>query len=428
MEKRGVFGFFVFCFLFLCSGLAGAEILTLEKAIEEARSKSLTLKQSEEMVRGAKAVAAEQRTYLLPSFNLSGVYSYRNGQVLGSPVPSPDVETDINTVVLSVTQPIFTGGLLLGQYQSAKLGVEFARTYYDMADLDLVLNVKNAYISVLRLEKAAGVSRELVDNRKRHLSEVEKRVKAGVLPKVEQLKAEVELAHSEDGFISADNGLKTARSALNRLLERPLDEETALLDIAPESRIKDENLDNYYLRAQKGRPELGAAEIQVSQAEKNRNIARSGYFPQISLQLAHEEFQNDAFDSDWVNDEQVFLTFSYDIWNWGRIKNRVRSSESRVNQARLVSSDLKRVVSLEVKNAYLSVVSAQNRIETARKAVSQAEEVLRMQSIRFKEGMATSTEVLDADFALAQTKTDYYNASYDYLSADAVLKRAVGQE
>ena len=428
MKKRGVFGFFVFCFFFLCSGLAGAEILTLEKAIEEARSKSLTLKQSEEMVRGAEAVAAEQRTYLLPSFNLSGVYSYRNGQMLGSPVPSPDVETDINTVALSVTQPIFTGGLLLGQYQAAKLGVDLARTYYDRADLDLVLNVKNAYISVLRLEKAAGVARELVDNRKRHLAEVEKRVKAGVLPKVEQLKAEVELAHSDDGLISTDNGLKIARSALNRLLERSLDEETALLDLTPGNRAKDENLDNYYLKAQDGRPELGAAEIQVSQAEKNRSIARSGYFPQISLQVVHEEFQNDAFDSDWLNDEQVFLTFSCDIWNWGRIKNRVRSSESQVNRARLVSADLKRVVSLEVKNAYLSVVSAQNRIETARKAVSQSEEVLRMQSIRFKEGMATSTEVLDADFALAQAKTDHYNAVYDYFSAEAVLKRAIGQE
>ena len=428
MKRKEFFLVFLFCFLFLSPALVGAETLTLEKAIEEARSKSLTLKQSKEAVLGAEAVAAEQRTYLLPSFNISGAYSYLNGQILGSPAPSPDVESDVNTVALSVTQPIFTGGLFLGQYQAAKLGVDLARTHYDMADLDLVLNVTNAYINVLRLEKAVGVSRELVDNRKRHLSEVEKRVKAGVLPKVEQLKAEVELAHSEDGFISTENGLKTARSALNRLLERPLDEETGLLDLAPESRIKNENLDNYYLRAQKDRPELGAAEIQVNQAEKNRNIARSGYFPQVYLQLAHEEFQNDAFDSDWLNDEQVFLTFSYDIWNWGRIKNRVRSSESQLNQARLSLSDLKRVINFEVKNAYLSVMSARNRIETAQKAVSQAEEVLRMQSIRFKEGMATSTEVLDADFALAQTKTDYYNASYDYLSADAVLKRAVGKE
>ncbi len=427
MKRREILGFFLFCFLSLSPGPARAETLTLEKAIEEARSKSLTLKQSMEAVRGAEAVAAEQRTYLLPSFNLSGIYSYRNGQTLGSPVPSPDTENDVNTVALSVTQPIFTGGLLLGQYQVAKLGVDLVRAYYDAADLDLVLNVKNAYINVLRLEKAVGVSRELVDNRRKHSSEVEKRVKAGVLPRVEQLKAEVELAHSEDGLISADNGLKTARSVLNRLLERPLDEEPALLDLTPEDRIKDESLDNYYLSAQKNRPELNAVEIQVNQAEKNRNVARSGYFPQVSLQLAHEEFQNDAFDSDWLNDQQVFLTFSYDIWNWGRIKNRARSGDSQLNQARLSLADLKRVVNLEVKNAYLSVVSARNRIETAQKAVNQAEEVLRMQSIRFKEGMATSTEVLDADFALAQTKTDYYNASYDYFAAEAVLKRAIGQ-
>ncbi|MFH2067937.1 MAG: TolC family protein [Candidatus Omnitrophota bacterium] len=428
MKKRGVFWVFLSCFLFLFSGMTGAEVLTLEKAIGEARSKSLVLKQSGEMVRAAEAVADEQRTYLFPSFNLSGVYTYQQGHVFSSPVPSGNVETDINTVALTVTQPIFTGGRLLGQYQSARLAIELARAYYARADLDLILNVNNAYFNVLRLEKAINVSRELVDNRQRHSSEVEKRVKAGVLPRVEQLKAEVELAHSEDGLISAENGLKAARSSLNRLLERPLDAETVLLDIVPELRPEDGILDRYYVEAQQNRPELRAVEIQVGQAEKGRDIARSGYFPQLFLQLAHEEFQDDAFDSDWSRNDRVMLTVSYDIWNWGRIKNRVRNSESQLSQARLGLSDLERVISLEVKNAYLAVRSALTRIETAQKAVSQAEEVLRMQSIRFKEGMATSTEVLDADFALARARTDYYNASYDYLSAEAVLKRAIGKE
>ena len=427
MKKREILGFFLVYFLFLSPALTAAETLTLEKAIGEARSKSLVLKQSGEMVWAAEAGFAEQRTYLLPSFSFSGAYTYQKGQVFGSPIPSDDPETDDSNLSLSVTQPIFTGGRLLSQYQAARLAVEFVRAYYDIVDLDLILNVNNVYFNVLRLEKAINVSRELVENRQRHSSEVEKRVKAGVLPRVEQLKAEVELAHSEDGLISRENGLKAARSSLNRLLERPLDTETVLLDVVPKSRLKDENLDRYYVEAQKNRPELRAAEIQVGQTEKGREIARSGYFPQVSLQLAHQEFQDDAFDSDWSRNDRVMLTVSYDIWNWGRIKNRVRNSESYLNQARLGLSDLKRVINLEVKNAYLAVLSSRARIETAQKAVSQAEEVLRMQSIRFKEGMATSTEVLDADFALARARTDHYNASYDYLSAEAVLKRATGQ-
>lgn len=426
MGKREIFGFFLFYFLFLAP--ISAETLTLEKAVSEARSKSLVLKRSAEKVLAAEAVSAEQRTYLLPSFNFSGGYTYQKGQDFDLLVPSDEEEAGVNNLNLSIVQPIFTGGRLLGQYQAARSSVELTRTNYDIADLDLIFSVNNAYFNVLRLEKAVNVSRELVDNRRRHFSEVAKRVEAGVLPKVEQLKTEVELAHSEDVLSSTEKELVSARSSLNRLLERPLDTEEVLLDVVPENRPEGESLDRYYIEAQNNRPELKAAEIQVDQAEKNQRIARSGYFPQVFLQLAHQEFQGDAFNSEWLHGDQALLTVSYDIWNWGRIKNRVRNSESQLNQMRLGLSDLKRVINLEVKNAYLSVLSARARIETAQKAVNQAEEVLRIQSIRFKEGMATSTEVLDADFALAQAKTDHYNASYDYLSAEAVLKRTIGQK
>ena len=429
MGSRNIFlGVFLFYTIFLFAVSADAGALTLEEAVREAGAKSLVLKQAEERVRAAEASSAEQRTYLLPSLNLSGSNNYFKGPVLSGPTTIGGAETDVNTLSLAVTQPIFTGGRLLSQRQIAELAVDFACASYDAVYLDLILNVKSAYFNVLRLEKAVSVSRELVDNRRRHSSEVEKRVQVGVLPKVEHLKAEVELAHSEDALILAENGLKAARSGLNRLLERPLETEFILEDVFLDVRSEDKGLEHYYAQSQKNRPERKAAVIKVGQAEKGKMVAGSGYFPQISLQLVRQEFQADAFQSDWSRSDQALFVISYDIWNWGRIRDRVRNSQSQFNQAQLGLADLERAVNLEVKNAYFSVLSARTRIETAQKAVSQAEEVLRIQSIRFKEGMTTSTEVLDADFALARARTDHYNASYDYLSAEAVLKRAVGQK
>ena len=428
MGNRNIFlSVFLFYAISLFTGLTGAKALTLEEAVREAGAKSLVLKQAEERVRATEAGAAEQRTYLLPSFNLSGGNTYQRGNIFNGSTPSGKTETDVNTLSLSVTQPLFTGGRLLGQYQIARLAIDFVRASYDVAYLDLILNVKSAYFNVLRLEKAVSVSRELVDNRQRHSSEVEKRVQVGVLPKVEQLKTEVELAHSEDALILAENGLKAARSGLNRFLERSLEAEVILEDVPLDFHVEDKGLEYYYGQAQKNRPERKAAVIKVGQAEKGRMVAGSGYFPQISLQLARQEFQEDAFQSDWSDNDQALFVVSYDIWNWGRIRDWVWNSRSQFNLAQLSLLDLERSIGLEVKNAYLSVCSARARIETAQKAVSQAEEVLRMQSIRFKEGMATNTEVLDADFALAQAKTDHYNASYDYLSVEAVLERSVGQ-
>ena len=428
MGTRNIFlGFLLSCVFFSFAGLAVADSLTLPETVREAGAKSLVLKQAEEGVWAAESSAAEQRTYLFPSFNLSGGNTYQQGDIFNGSTSSGKTETDFNTLSLVVTQPLFTGGRLSGQYRIAGLAVDLARASYDVIYLDLVLNVKSAYFNVLRLEKAVSVSRELVDNRRRHSSEVGKRVQAGVLPKVEQLKAEVELAHSADALILAENGLKSAWSGLNRLLERSLETEVILEDVPLDVRLEDKGLEYYYVQARQNRPELKAAAIKVGQAEKGKMVAGSGYFPQISLQLVRQEFQEDAFQSDWSRNDQALFVVSYDIWNWGRTGDRVRNSRSQFNLARFGLSDLERSVGLEVKNAYLSVRSAGARIETAQKAVSQAEEVLRIQSIRFKEGMATNTEVLDADFALAQAKTDYYNAAYDYLSAESVLERSVGR-
>ena len=424
-----LFGGILLGFLFFPSILITSETLTLEQALNEARSKSLLLRQAEEQIKAAEFGAAEQRTYFYPSFALSGSYSYQDGETLSGPGTSVEVnDWDYNTVSFGITQPLYTGGQLKGQYESAKISVDLARSFYDLEVLDLGFEVKEAYFAALRLEKAVAVTKELVNNRQRHLIEVEKRVKVGVLPKVEQLKAEVELAHSQDNLVSAENSLKVSFSGLNRLLERPLDMEWTLSDVAPLMPPVLPDIDSCYRQALQDRPDRKSAHLNVMQMEKEVKVARSGYYPRVDLLLVHEEFQDDAFSSGWNYDDQALVTVSYDLWNWGRVKDSVNASQSQKKQAETELDSLERSIRLEVKNAYLSVLSAQVRIGTAEKAVDQAKEVLRMQTIRFQEGMATNTDVLDADFALAQVQTDYYNARYDYLTAEATLTRSLGAE
>ncbi|MFH0796424.1 MAG: TolC family protein [Candidatus Omnitrophota bacterium] len=428
MKTIKVFWYFLFSLCFIGS-LCSAETLTLEQALNETRSKSLSLRQAEEQIKAAEFGAAEQRTYLYPSFALSGSYSYQNGEVLAGPETSTAVNNwDSNAVSFGITQPLYTGGELKGQYESAKLAVDLARLAYDQEVLNLGFEVRESYFAALRLEKAVAVTRELVNNRQRHLSEVEKRVKVGVLPKVEQLKSEVELAHSQDNLVSAENSLKVSFSGLNRLLERPLDMEWSLSDVVPRMPPVLPDMNSCCQQALQTRPDRKSAHLKVMQMEKGVSVARSGYYPRVDLQLVHEEFQDDAFSSGWNYDDQVLVTVSYDLWNWGRVKDKVNASQSQKKQAETELAGLERSIRLEVKNAYLSVLSAQARIGTAEKAVDQAKEVLRMQTIRFQEGMATNTDVLDADFALAQVQTDYYNARYDYLTAEAILRRTLGVE
>src|SRR5207248_5189934 len=84
-------------------------------------------------------------------------------------------------------------------------------------------------------------------------------------------------------------------------------------------------------------------------------------------------------------------------------------------------------VSLQVNLAYRGAVAARERIGLARTAVVQATENLRLVRVRYRNGNATPTDIVDAEAALTRSQQRYYSASYTYLAALARLDYAVGQ-
>jgi outer membrane protein TolC len=85
-------------------------------------------------------------------------------------------------------------------------------------------------------------------------------------------------------------------------------------------------------------------------------------------------------------------------------------------------------LSLEVKRAYLKTAETEKNVGTAEKSIEQARENLRINQERYKEQVATTTDVLDAQTLLARAMTNYYNALYDFKIAKASLLRAMGQD
>jgi len=83
---------------------------------------------------------------------------------------------------------------------------------------------------------------------------------------------------------------------------------------------------------------------------------------------------------------------------------------------------------MEVKKTYLRTQEAEKAIITVEKAIEQAKENFRINQERYKEQVATSTDVLDAQTLLSRTMTNYYNALYAFKLSKASLYRAIGQE
>ena len=130
----------------------------------------------------------------------------------------------------------------------------------------------------------------------------------------------------------------------------------------------------------------------------------------------------------WQKSWNAIIAFELDIWNWGRTKAKVRQAKSVINQNQDTLSLLKKTIELEVRNAFLNLQAAKNKILVAEKAVQQSREGFRMTELRFKEGMATNTDVLDATTLQSQAETNYYQTLYDCYLTEVVLKRVIGEK
>jgi outer membrane protein TolC len=182
--------------------------------------------------------------------------------------------------------------------------------------------------------------------------------------------------------------------------------------------------------ARQSRPELKISSLKAQQAGKLVLISQSEYFPALSLIGNYARFGDEASvkGSSFKDAESwyVMAVANWNFWEWGRTKFRVDAGRARENQAIEASKELNNQITLEIKNAYLMLQETENQISVSQKLIEQAEENFRISEERYKERVATATEVLDAQTLLTRAKSEYANALGDYNINYARLQRAMG--
>ena len=420
--------------------------LTLEEGIKIAMEKSLTVHSDIMGVEGSEFRRKEAITNFLPQW--TGQYNYTKYSypffigplgastfLVTAAVPTkaivPFLDQNSNNNIYgfntTVSQPLFTGGFNLATYRSAKLGVDLSKESLETAKRDLVLQVRVGYFTILRAEKFLAVAEQQVKNFEAQLEVTQAFFDVGIVPKNDVLLAEVNLANAKQQLVKAANDLATAKASFNILLRREVDTSFEVVDILAHKAFP-LSFEQSLEEALRVRPEIKAAQLNIDQAKENVKIARSGFFPTVSLA------GNYGRTSDWwtlgsVHNDvwtvQALATFT--LWNWGNTAFKVGENRVKVKQAEDAKAQLIDSVTLEVKDDYLNMQVAERNISTAEKSIEQAEENLRMTEERYKYQVSTQTDVVNAVTLLAQARTNYYGALSDFNVAKAQLERAMGR-
>jgi len=408
----------------LAAGAEGTEtLLSLRDVIDMAIAANLSIKSSKEEINAAESTRKQSRTGFFPTFNATYQYKRVDDDTAAKSILTNLEEYNFSA---SFTQPLFAGFGIINQYKMAGYGLEIAEANEQFVRQNVILQARSAYFTVLKAEKLLQVAMETEIQIEAQKDVAKNFYEVGMSPLNDLLQAQVELANATQEVILAKNELDRAVSDLNILLRRPINSSVKLEDIQDFSSFE-HNLEYCLKKAEENRVEIKIANIDIAMAENDIKLAQKDYYPTVNLigsyfKLGEEWDVED--DSLW----DIRAVASWDFWQWGRTAYGVKEKDSRLAQASLKKHQTLDDVSIEVKQAYLRTRAAEKFIATVETAIEQARENFRINEERYKEQVATATDVLIAQTLLSRTMTNYYSALYDYKTAKASLYRAMGQD
>lgn len=405
--------------------------LDLEETIQRALLTNPSVKIAESQRKEAKAdySAAKSARGISISLNHStGRNGYADNHILRDAfgnILSNDKQignTHSNSITASL--PIFTGGELQGQIGQAKANYRSMLSAEEQAYNEMKETATTGYFNMLNATNMKALRQESVDRLQAHLDNVIAQYNVGIVARADVLRSEVELANAKQDYITASNEYDVAEATLNNIIGTPLNTTLKLKDSL--QYVPYDNDMAYCLAySEQHRPELKQAEYGVDAAEAALVVARSGHMPKVYAS-ASNSWASESWPGDDNEEWQVGVTASMNIFDSGVTWSKIHAAQEALVQAKESQRQIKDNVELEVRTDYLSMREAEKRITTAQVAVASAEEDYHIAVVRYQAGVGTNIDVMDAQEALTQAKTNYYQALYNYNTSKAALNTSMG--
>lgn len=437
MNRFARFNVMVLFFAFAAKSLFAQErTLTIEESVALGLKNSKILHSSLMKAEYADAKSSEAAASLYPSLKFQAAYQTLSDvpefkiPLPGAVVSFPVILNNYN-LKATLQQPLFTGWKLQGVANSAEYSAEASRRDFVKDKAELVYNIKSAYWNLYKAKEFKRVADENVNQIAAHLNDVENLSKQGMATNNEVLKVKVQFSNAKILESDAENNVQIATIAFNSTIGIPLTTEiTTSSSLTPTSKEFPE-VEKLLTTAFTQRPDIQGMEWRVKASDAGVTAAKGGWLPQIFLTGNYYYSRpnqrifpaQDEFKDTW----DVGVSLQFDIWNNLTALHQTTAAQAQYEQTKDALAVLKDGVTLEVTQSYLNFKQAKQKIELSRLGVEQANENYRVTSEKFKSGLTTNSELLDAEVLLLQSKLQLTQALVDYELTQAKLEKAIGE-
>jgi outer membrane protein TolC len=416
--------------------------LSLEEAVKRGLESAPRLAEARAREAAAAATDAARVALGRPALSVTSGYLRTNHvDLFGVPQPDgrtriifPDIPDNVR-LRAEMSFPIFTGGRVEALVGAARSEREAAAAETRAVTADVTLEITNAYWALVMVRERRAVLGRALERADAVVSDVQARVDTGLVPPNEVQTAQAQRARQRVQFIQAGADVEVAEAQLARLVgltpgdpilpATPVDQPTGgvgELGLLPAAALT--------TRAQQSRPERAALVAREGSIRLAGRASAAASLPQVAALAAIEPARpNPRFvprTDEWNRSWDLGVNVTWSVWDGGRARAEVAAATAQADAAHARVVEFDAGVAVEVRQRLADLASGRAAIEASSEAVEAAREAARVLQERFSAGVATSTDLLDANLELLEAELERTRLATVLRINEARLVRTVG--
>jgi outer membrane protein TolC len=421
----------------------GGAVLTLDEAVRLAKSNNRDLKVWGLDVGKQREALGEAKTHLYPRFDTSVLaaqlltpidFTIKKGQLGTFPGtgPIPGSDTNLHTPArpiaiasVTATQPLTQLIRIHLSIADQRLKVDAAQLSFNQREQKLTADVRQSYYQVLQSQIQYESQQSTVKYLEELLQLTDRRFNQQAALEADKLSVKADVAKAVYQLTTIEDTLADHKETLNHLLGRSVQTEFSVEPV-PATLPEQEDLSAARVIALEHRPELKLAANRVRQAQLATRNEKTHYIPDIAIQASYVSPANINFLPQNVGSVGALLTWQ--PWDWGEKRHKVRQAALAEQQAGLSVEDTREQILVDVDSNFRHLREARAHLAVTEALRDAETEKLRNQKEAYSQQSILLSDLLKQQSSLADAESQYHQAVLAYWSARADFQKTLGEE
>jgi outer membrane protein len=416
------------------AGASAARAESLADAVTLAYETNPTLQAERAQLRAVDEEYVQAEAGLRPQLSASGSYTYESGQVSETGLPTFNASGGGETGVISVTQPLYTGGKASAGIDAAHADILAEREALRRAEISVLQQVVGAYLDVRRDSDQLAISEDNVSVLVRQLDETKARFDVGQLTQTDLSQSQARLALARAQLAAAQATLSEARAAYAAVVGQQPGELAPEPPIAP---LLPPSVDAAFDAAEHANPDIlqaknaeraSAARLAEAKSQTRPSVVLSGQYGYIAQQegVAAGGFNTAVGLYESQLGGSVTATVTVPLFTGGMTSSQIRQAAEQDNVRRQAIESARRQALQQVSQAWSQLLGARASLGADEEQVKS--DTVALEGVRAEEkvGLRTILDVLNAQQELESSQLQLVGARHDEYVAAAGVLAAVG--